>query len=330
MDKDPYTVLGVSPSATKDEINRAFRALASKYHPDRNPEDTEAASVKFKEAASAFEVLGDDARRRQYDLYREGGFSTFSFKNRNPVDDIFNNMFSHFFGDQRPDGSKIRIKISLEEAYFGCSKKVSAERRECCSGCNGTGSSSWETCTKCSGKGFFSFSQAGFQTKSSCVVCGGRGSVARENCSSCSGLGHIVSGSDEIEISIPPGIENGAQIRMSGAGRGDLFIQVSVERHPQFERQNHFLVGRLYVSYPKLVLGGTEEIDFFGEKLSVKIPPRTSPGSRLRVKGRGMPMPQNPNIKSDMILDIYMKMPKALTKEHENMISSLLKMDAPD
>lgn len=330
MEKDPYKILGVPTSATNDDIHKAFRVLASKYHPDRNLDDQENASIKFKEISSAFEILGDEVRRRQYDLYREGSFSTFSFRSRNPVDDIFDNMFSRFFGDQRPSGSRIRVKITLEEAYFGCSKKVEVENHEFCEECKGTGSSSWQTCVKCGGKGFFSFSNGEMSSRSSCSKCEGRGSLPKDKCKSCSGLAYSVSGSKQIDVQIPPGIESGSQIRLSGEGHdgSDLFITVSIERHVLFERQNSLLTSKIYSSYYKLVLGGIEEFDFFGSKVSVKIPPRTRPGTKLKIKGKGMPTPQNPSVKGDMIMEICLKMPSVLTKEHENALVLLSKIDS--
>lgn len=331
MERDPYQVLCVSPSSSKEDIHSAFRSLAAKYHPDRNPDDPESASAKFKEITAAFEILGDEGKRRQYDLYREGSFSTFSFRSRNSVDDIFDNMFSHFFGDQRPKGSRVRVKISFKDSYFGCVKEVEVEKHEFCDSCKGTGSLSWESCSRCSGKGFFSVSQGSFSARSSCVSCGGRGSVPKDRCSSCSGLGHRSCGSKKISVKIPAGIENGAQIRIPGDGANDdVFVYVVVEKHPGFERQGNFIMTRVRTSYPKLVLGGVEEIDLFGSKISLKIPPRTNPGYRLKVKGKGMPTPQNPDVRGDFLVELMLEIPKNLTKEHESLLSKLMKIECKD
>ena len=315
VDKDPYKVLGVSRSASKEEIHKAFRSLAAKYHPDRNPDDKEASSIMFKEASAAFEILGDDEKRRRYDTYRDG-FPSFSFRSRNSVDEIFNNMFSHFFGDQRPSGSRIRLKVTLEEAYFGCQKKVDVEKHEFCSSCKGSGSSSWEQCDRCSGKG--------------CIKCSGRGSSPKDKCKSCSGNGYLVAGSSQIDVNIPPGVDNGFQIRIpeSGSSGDDLFVMISVERHGQLERNDHFLLGRVNVSYPKLFFGGFEEFDLFGAKISLRIPPRSAPGLRLKVKGKGMPFIQNPEIRGDLILELRLKMPENTTKEYEDLLSLLMKMES--
>lgn len=329
MNGDPYKILGVPVSSSKEEILKAYRSLASKYHPDKNPESPQEASAKFKEVSAAFEILGDDERRRQYDLYRSKGFSGFSFRSRNPVDEIFDNMFSHFFGDQRPGGSRVRVKVTLEEAYFGCSKKVEVEKQEFCDPCKGTGSSSWESCAKCGGRGFATFSQGPINTRSTCVDCGGRGSVSKEKCPSCSGRGYNSEGIKELEIQIPPGIDNGSQIRLAGEAHDgkDLFISVVVEKHPRLERQNQYLIGRLDVPYAKLVLGGEIDFDLFGSIISVRIPPKARPGSKLKIKGKGMPFPQNPNVKGDLVLDVHLKIPEDVKDLHRKLLEDLLKLE---
>jgi molecular chaperone DnaJ len=330
LNKDPYDVLGVDPSCSKEDILKAYRALASKYHPDRNPDSPKEAVAKFKEVSSAFEMIGDDDKRRQYDLYRSGGFPSFSFRSRNSVDEIFDNMFSQFFGDQGPSGSRIRVKVTLEEAYSGCSKKIPVERHEFCDPCKGTGSSSWDKCDKCGGKGFFVFSEGPMQTRSSCMGCGGRGSVSKDRCASCIGRGYLVAGVKELEIQIPRGAENGAQIRVVGEGHDgkDLYLVIVLEKHPRLERQGHFLLGRLEVPYSKMVLGGEVDFEALDSKISVRIPPKSKPGSRLKVKGKGMPLPQNPNLKGDLMLDLNLKIPKEITDEHRELLESLLKIES--
>lgn len=330
MNKDPYKVLGVSPSASREEILKAYRTLAARHHPDRNPDSPEEAASKFKEVSAAFELVGDEDRRRQYDMYRSGGFPSFSFRSRNSVDDIFDNMFSQFFGDQRPSGSRVRVKVTLEEAYRGCSKRVELEKQEFCESCKGTGSSSWEQCEKCGGKGFFVFSEGSMQARSSCMGCGGKGSVPKERCSFCSARGYVVAGSKEVEVQIPAGIENGSQMRIAGEGHDgkDLFLVVAVEKHPFLDRQGHFLVGRLEVPYSRMVLGGDMEYEVFGSKMVVKIPPKSRPGMRMKLKGRGMPLPQNPSLKGDLILDMHLKIPADVSEEHRGVLETLLKIES--
>lgn len=322
MDIDPYKILGVSKSSSKEDINKAFRSLASKYHPDKNPDNKEESCVKFKEINAAFEIIGDENKRKQYDY---SNFSTFSFRSRNSVDEIFDNMFSHFFGDQRPNISKTRVKITFEESYFGCSKVVDVENYGFCESCKGTGSSSWESCTKCSGKGFFSVSKDSFAAKSSCVVCNGKGSIPNNKCSSCSGVGYISTGLRSIQVDIPAGIENGSQIRISQDSE-DFFVYVVVEKNPIFERNNSTIYSRIKVSYPKLVMGGTEEFNFLGSNINLNIPKRSIPSSKLRIKGKGMPIPQNPNLRGDLVIELILDMPKNLTSEHEYLLLELVKI----
>jgi molecular chaperone DnaJ len=148
--------------------------------------------------------------------------------------------------------------------------------------------------------------------------CGGRGSTPKEKCSSCSARGYIVSGSKEVEVQIPAGIENGSQMRIAGEGYDgkDLFLVVMVEKHPKLDRQGHFLVGRLEIPYAKMILGGEIEYEIFGSKMLVKIPPKSRPGNRINLKGMGMPFPQNPKLKGDLILDLQLKMPVDVSDEH--------------
>lgn len=333
LGEDPYKVLGVMPTSSKEEVHKAFRTLAAKYHPDRNMDDPEGASIKFKEVTAAFEILGDDERRRRYDMYREGRWQpSFSFRSRNSVDDMFDNMFSKFFGNQHATGSRLRVKITLEEAYFGCSKELEVEDQKFCDPCKGTGSSSWVTCQRCSGRGFFTFSEGRVQTRSSCVDCGGRGSTSKERCASCEGKGYISGETKKVSIKIPQGIDNESQIRIAGEGHdgSDLFVSVFVEKHKSIHRQGHFLLGRLEVPYSKLVMGGDASFDLFGSSIPLKIPPRARPGSRFKLKGKGMPIPQNPSMKGDLVLELALKIPEVLTKEYEEAILNLMKIESKD
>jgi molecular chaperone DnaJ len=327
--KDPYEILGVGRNVSQDEILKAYRSMAVKYHPDKNPENPSEASEKFKEVSWAFEVIGDEQKRRNFDSF---GPASFSFRSRNSVDDVFENMFSQFFGEQNSQGSRLRIKIGLEEAYSGCSKKVPVEKRGRCEPCRGTGSTEWEPCKRCEGKGFIFTNNGPMRMQVSCSGCAGRGSTSVHKCKDCVGKGYVVESTREVELRIPPGIDDGMQIRLAGeAGDGsDLFVVVNVEKHPSIARQDRFLVGGLEVPYHDLVLGGQAEFDLFGSKISVKIPPRTNAGSRVKIKGCGMPHINNPAIKGDLFLDIKLGMPSSLTEEHESLIRQLSKLGKQD
>jgi len=328
---DPYQILGLDKTATQEEITRAYRALAIKYHPDKNLENTAEASEKFKEVSAAFELIGDEGKRKQYDFYRNQPFPSFSFRSRNSVDDIFGNIFSQFFGNQKQSGpgSRLRLKISLKEAYFGCTKKTHVEKHSFCDPCKGTGATSWIPCEKCEGRGFVLANNGPLKIQAACSHCQGKGSIPSEKCKECEGKGYLVDSVKEIEIKTPPGIFDGAQIRLAGEAPdgNDLFIVVHVERDEQLIREDKFLLGHVDVSYPKLILGGDVEFDLFGSKILVKIPPRTTPGSRMRIKGQGMPLIQNPKVKGDLLLEVRLNIPKSLSKNHEKLLNDLLKID---
>jgi molecular chaperone DnaJ len=319
---DPYKILGLTKDATQEDIVKAYRNLASKWHPDKNPDNPSESTARFKERSRAFEILGDEQKRRNYDFYGSSNFPSFTFRTRNPVDDIFDNMFSKVFGNQRE--SRIRVKVSLEEAYFGCSKTVSLEKKGSCSGCKGTGSLKWDSCKKCSGKGFVLTSEGHFRIQAACVNCHGRGSIPSEHCKDCAGKGYVVLSSRQIEISIPPGIEEGSQIKVSDSGE-DLFVLVVLEKNSLISKNERDLFGKIEVPYSKLVLGGDWEYDLFGKKISIKINPMTKTGSRLKIKEQGMPNVHNPQIKGDLFLDVSLKMPDATTKEFEKVLSKLSK-----
>lgn len=332
MKKDPYLVLGVGKKATQDEINRAFRLLAAKFHPDKNPENPSEAAQKFKEVSAAYELLGDPSRRKQYDFYSEGQFPNFSFRSRNNVDNMFDNLFSQFFGKggaAQSSASKTKIRVTLAEAFSGCSKTVKSESHENCGACKGTGSSDWSRCGKCDGSGFLFTSEGPMRIQTACMNCSGRGSVSKASCRPCNGRGRIVKSEKDVEVRIPPGVEDGMHIRVSGEGAdgGDLFVVVAVEKHPSIERQQRNLIGSMEVPYHALVLGGEAKFRLFESDIVLKIPPRTKSGSRMRVRGQGMPHLQNPEIRGDLFIEINLKIPSSLTPEHEKAISDLSKLD---
>lgn len=329
MRKDPYQVLGVSKDASQEEISRAYKSLATKFHPDKNLQNPSEAAEKFKEISAAFEILGNDQRRRDYDFY-SSGIPSFSFRSRNSVDNVFDNIFSHVFGDQRSPSSKVRVKVSLAEAYRGCDKTVLVEKHSSCGSCEGTGSSEWSRCSKCEGRGFVIASNGQIKMQMSCAFCQGRGSVSVKKCVNCKGKGYLVNSVRNVEIKIPPGIDEGNQVRLAGEGSdgGDLFVVVSVDKDEKISRQDRFLMGRLEVPYSKLVLGGEENFDLFGSFLKVKIAPRMNAGTRIRIKGQGMPSIRDSSIRGDLILEVCLKMPGDLTKEHSKAIERLSKIES--
>lgn len=328
--KDPYSVLGVKNTSSQEEIVSAYRKLVLQYHPDKNLDNPKEAADKFKEITNAFEIIGDPQKRSHYDSFGFGN-PTFSFRSRNSVDDVFDNIFSHVFGDQKKgqfNSSRLKIKISLKESYYGCTRKVKFDNHKSCEDCKGTGSISWEQCSECRGKGFV-VSDGGFvRMQSSCSSCQGRGSVSKESCNQCNSRGYVVESQDEMDVKIPAGIEDGTQIRLSGKSNKDLYLHVNVEKDSKFIRENKYLIGSLEVPYHILVLGGEVDFEVFETKLKIKIHPRFDMSSRLRIKNQGMPHIQNPEIKGDLLLDIKLKMPEKITKQHEKLLNKIAELDS--
>ena len=301
--KDYYKILGINRNCSIEELNKTYRELALKYHPDKNVDNLEESSKKFKEIQEAYEFIIKNPKK-------------FEFKT-NSIDDIFDNIFSKFFGDQKKDNSsKIRIKISFEESYKGCSKEVSIDRHEFCELCQGTGGSLWEKCNECSGRGFVE--------SSTCVYCMGKGSNIKTKCSDCLGKGFLIKDKNKLTITIPPGIEDGTQIRFSNEGSdgGDLYVIINVQKSSDFIRENQNLLYTLEVPYSKLVLGGTIEFKLFESIINLKIKPRTKSGSKLVIKNHGFSS-LGSSIKGDLILNIQLKMPDKISKEHKDIIDKL-------
>lgn len=327
MTKNPYQILGVGKDATHEDIVKAYKSLALKYHPDKNLDSPKEAAEKFKEISYAFDLIGEERKRRDYDSYSSNS-PTFSFRSRNSVDDVFDNIFSQFFGDQRSNSSsRIRVKVSLSDAFHGCVKSVSVENNVSCESCKGTGCTVWSGCSKCDKKGFVVSYNGPMKMQVSCSFCQGRGSVPSNRCSDCLGRGYKTSSARQVEVKIPPGIDDGNQIRISGEGGSDIFVAVSVDKDERYSRKDIFIFGRLEVSYAKLVLGGDETFDLFGSVIKVKINPRMNAGSKIRIRGQGMPLLQNPSMRGDLILEVCLKMPSELSKEHAKAIEKLLKIE---
>jgi molecular chaperone DnaJ len=323
---DPYLVLGVDRGASQEEILKAYRSLAAKHHPDKNPDNISESSDKFKQINAAFELISDDQKRKHYDFFGKSHAPTFSFRSRNSVDDIFDNIFSNVFGDQKK--SKLRLKISLLEAYLGCSKIVKSEKHKLCDFCKGTGSSSWQPCSKCDNKGFVFTNNGSLRIQTSCSNCNGRGSISLEKCKDCLSKGYTIDYVKDVSVLVPRGIEEGAQIRLANASAdgSDLFIVINIEKDLNIFREGKNLIGSMEVPYHILVLGGDINYDLFGTKINIKIRPKTNAGSRIRIKNQGMPNYHNPNLKGDLFIDLKLKMPKTVTKEYEDAILELSKI----
>ena len=359
--RDYYEVLEVSRSASVDEIKKAYRKLAIKYHPDRNPGDTEA-EAKFKEAAEAYDVLHDPQKRQQYDQFGfdapSGGFgggSPFGGAGGFSMDDIFS-MFGDVFGghgggfggfggggQQAPKyrGSDLRLKVrlSLQEVATGVTKKFKVRKDVTCEHCHGTGAeggSGTETCPNCHGSGVEIRTQQSMfgmiQTQTACHVCGGEGTIIKNKCTHCQGEG-VVKGEEVVEINIPAGVAEGMVVNVPGKGNAGKHngvtgnIQVYIEEEPNetFVRDGQNVIYNLLLDFPTAVLGGQVEIPTIdGSNVKIKIEPGTQPGKTLRLRGKGLPAVQGYGTGvGDLVVHISIYVPKELTKSEKKAIEEL-------
>ena len=347
--RDYYEVLGVSKDADDAAIKKAYRALAKKYHPDMNPGDAEA-EKKFKEASEAYAVLSDAEKRRQYDQFGHaafeggaggaGGFGGFDF-NGADFGDIFGDIFGDLFGgggrrggraNNGPmKGANIRksIRITFEEAVFGCKKELEVILKDPCTTCGGTGAkpgTSPETCPKCGGKGQVVYTSQSFfgtvQNVQTCPNCGGSGKVIKEKCTSCSGTGYT-SSKKQIEVTIPAGIDNGQSVRIrekgepgtNGGPRGDLLVEVNVSRHPIFQRQDMHIFSTVPISFAQAALGGDVKIQTVDGAVIYNVKPGTKTDTKVRLKGKGVPSLRNSAVRGDHYVTLVIQTPEKLSAE---------------
>jgi molecular chaperone DnaJ len=349
--KDYYQILGVDKKAPKDEIKKAFRNLAHKYHPDKKTGDAE----KFKEINEAYSILSDDQKRAQYDTYGSSGpgyssaqdFGGFDFSQFTQGGNSFEFDFGDIFGDvfggaaRRPKTKRgrdisIDIELSFEESIFGVERTVLLNKVSKCDTCGGTGAekgSEMATCEICNGKGTVRevkrtfFGQ--FESTSTCTNCNGTGKIPKVKCHTCHGQG-ILKKETEIKVKIPPGIDNGEMIRLSGAGEavlggqpGDLYIKIYVKKHAIFRKDGNNLMMDLYVKLSDALLGGETIVKTLDGDLKVKIPEGVAHGETLRIKGRGVPYERSH--RGDILIRVYVNIPKRLSKEAKKAVETLKK-----
>jgi molecular chaperone DnaJ len=344
--RDYYEVLGVSKEATKEEIKKAYRKQALKYHPDKNPGDKKS-EENFKEAAEAYEVLSNEEKKARYDRYGHagmgnngGGFSGHGMT----MDDIFSS-FGDIFGDafggfggfgggrrgQRVNkGSNLRVKVklTLQEIAAGAEKKIKVNKYDTCDSCGGTGAadtSSLSTCSTCRGSGHvtrLTNTMLGqMQTTSVCPACGGEGKTITKKCTTCYGEG-IVQKEEVIKINIPAGVGKGMQMTVSGKGNaprrgginGDLLVVIDEEEHPELIREGNDLIYNLFISIPNAVLGTHVEVPTVDNNVKIKIEPGTQPGKILRLRGKGLPE-VNGYGRGDLLVNVNVWIPKGLNKD---------------
>jgi molecular chaperone DnaJ len=306
--KDYFKILGIKKNSTQEEINKAYRNLVLQYHPDKNTSSE--AIEKFKEIQEAYEFLK---------IHKP----SFSFASKNSVDDVFDNLFSKIFGDQKNNSSKVRLKITLEESYRGCEKEIEVDNHQNCSTCEGTGGTSWASCEKCSGRGFIYINSLSIQ--SACSYCEGKGNNISEKCFDCNGNGFLVKNKNKVLVSVPAGIKQDTQIRLAGegSGGGDLFVIINITKDHLFDRKNNELVASLEVPYHILVFGGLVDFFVFKEKIKVKIKPRTKTGSKIIINNIGFPLLENEKIRGGLELNVQLKLPDKMTKDHKQLIEKL-------
>jgi molecular chaperone DnaJ len=344
--KDYYEILGVAKGAAPDDIKRAYRKAAAANHPDRNPGDGEAIE-RFKEAAEAYEVLGDSEKRTLYDRYGHEAFTRAGarqpgFNDVNDVFSAFGDLFEGFFGNasgrgggqrvSRGESLRCGIQLDLREAAFGVTRAVEIERDELCSTCDGSGAkpgSKSERCSYCSGRGQIVQAQGFFRVQTTCPACRGGGEVIRDKCPKCSGSGREAKVS-RLEVKVPPGVDNGMQLCLRGEGepgdrggpRGDLYCDIHVADHPLFKRQGHDLVCAVPLSYPQAALGTELEIPLLDGRHQLTIPAGTQPGEIIRLRGKGMPDPHTRR-KGDLLIQMHIEVPKKLNQRHEELLREL-------
>lgn len=355
--RDYYEILGLSKSASQDEIKKAYRKLAVKYHPDRNPDD-KAAEDKFKEATEAYEVLSDSQKRQRYDQFGHegvgaggfGGAGGFSGGGFSDIFGDFEDIFGEFFGgggrsrsgSRRRRGADLRydLEIAFEDAVFGKETKIEIPRDENCTTCNGTGAkpgTSPETCTVCGGSGQITRSQGFFSFSSTCHNCGGTGVVIKNPCSNCGGKGKIKK-QRTINIKIPAGVETGTKIKITGEGEagmnggetGDLYIVIHVKAHEFFERHDNNLYCEIPITVAQAALGTEIFVTTIGgKKLKLKIPEGTQTDKIFRLRGNGVPSLQGYGT-GDMHVKVIVETPTNLNAKQKELLEEFARSRGED
>jgi molecular chaperone DnaJ len=360
--KDFYEVLGVSKSASEKEIKDAYRKLAIKYHPDRNPDNPEA-EAKFKEAAEAYEILGNAEKRQKYDQYGHqafdgGGFGGFSGGGMN-MEDIFRNFgdvfggdggspFDAFFGGSggrgggrsrgnRGSSIRVTVRVTLEDVTNGVTKKISVQKKSKCKTCSGSGADSVpnakESCKKCNGQGVTYRVQntflGSFQTQTTCSTCNGEGEVILKPCKTCNGKS-VVTDKETIEIKIPAGVEEGMSLSMRGMGNegefgapnGDLIIAIQEEPSEIFVRDGNHIIYNLYLNFAQLALGDSVEVPTVGGKVKMTIKEGTQAGKVLKLSGKGIP-DVNGYGRGDQLIIVNCYTPEKLNSEEKQLLEKI-------
>jgi molecular chaperone DnaJ len=343
--RDYYEVLGVAKNAAEEEIKKAYRGLAMKYHPDRNPGDDEAAH-KFKEAAEAYAVLSDMEKRQIYDRYGHEGLSGVAMPDFGNIDSIFQGLgdiFGGLFGGggrRGPHGGNhllCRVQIELIEAFRGCKRSIDVPRHELCSECGGSGAkrgSKPARCRQCNGRGATEVRMGPFQMRTQCNACGGAGSVITDPCRQCRGRG-LVKVTRTIELTIPPGIDNGERVTLRGEGEagdpggqpGNLICEIHVREHSMFQREGENLICPVPITVSQAALGAEIEVPSLDGPFTHAIRPGVQSGDVLRIASKGMPIRGSGGRRGDLRVVVIVETPKNLSKRQEELFRELAELD---
>jgi molecular chaperone DnaJ len=344
--RDYYEVLGIGRGATEQELKAAYRKLALKFHPDRNPNNPEA-EERFKEAAEAYGILSDPQRRRSYDTYGHQGVGSAAGQGFNPdafsdFADIFGDFFG--FGDlfgasgrrqnraQRGDDVRYDLEISFEDSMNGLEAEIQVPRLEPCSSCRGTGAETadgWTTCSVCHGRGEVFYQQGFLSIRKSCGQCGGSGKLLRRPCRACKGEAYVQT-TKKLKVQIPPGVDSGMKMRIGGEGQpgsnggpnGDLYVFLTVQAHPVFERKEFDLHCAVPINIAQAALGAEVHVLTFDGLETIKVPEGVHSGETIRLRGKGVPM-VNSSGRGDLIIHIDVRTPRKLTREQRRLLEQL-------
>lgn len=350
---DYYELLGVNRTVSEDELKKAYRKAAMRYHPDRNPDD-KGAEEKFKELSEAYQVLSDPEKRAQYDRFghaafeQKGGFSG-GFEFSGNFEDIFSDLFGDIFGGGRGGGGRQRVRrgedlsynieISFEEAAFGAEKTISIPRSVTCDTCQGKRTKAGtapKTCTTCRGSGQVRFQQGFFTVARTCHQCGGQGSVISDPCDTCRGTG-VGRKTATLQIKIPAGVDSGARLKLRGEGEtppaggmpGDLYILIQVKEHPLFKRQDHTVICDIPISFPQAALGTEIEVPTLEGKIKLKVPAGTQSGNVFRLRGKGI-VSLNTGGRGDQLVRVIVEIPRQLNTRQREILEEFARLDGED
>ena len=330
--RDYYEILGVSRDSSASELKKAFKKKAMKYHPDRNPDNPDAAQ-KFKEAAEAYDILSDPQKKSAYDQFGHSGVEGMgggpNFNDVN-INDIFGDIFGDVFGtrsqsrrQRRGSDLQYNLELSLKDAVPGTQKKIKIPSHRECNDCNGSGAakgSSPISCMSCNGAGQVRMQQGFFSVQQTCSVCSGTGQVIKDKCNICGGAGAIKD-NKTLSVNIPAGVDNGDKVRLSGEGEwmkggqtGDLYVAIRVTDHPIFERDGRHLYIEAPIPFDISVIGGSIKIPTLENNISLKIPPNTQTGKIFRIKGKGASIVRDRR-RGDILCRVIVETPSNLSKK---------------